>query len=310
LHVIVSNFAKKYPPLMQNWDDLRIFMAAARAGSLSSAGRALGIDAATVGRRLARLESSMKSTLLVRSVAGLQLTSAGTRLLKIGMDAETAMDDVARASDTDAAGGTVRLSVAEGFGTTIVAPALPGLRRQRPGLNIELAANAGFLSPSTREVDMAVTLSAPPQTRLVVEPLTDYRLGLFASLDYLETAGVPNHPDDLHQHDIVGYVDDLIYAPELRFLDEILPRLRPALTSSSIRAQREIIRAGGGIGVLPCFMSETLEPVLADQILLTRRFWISTHRDIADTARMRALRQWMKALVEANAQRLLPSPPV
>lgn len=292
---------------MFDWDDLRVFLAAAKAGSLTAAARALSIDPATVGRRIARLETSLKSTLLIRSVSGLQLTAAGQRILEIGLEAEASMDLASRAADPAASGGTVRLSVAEGFGTTLVGPALPALRRKRPDLRIELAANAGFLSPSRREVDMAVTLSAPGASRLVIEPLTDYRLGLYGSAAYLDRVGRPRDLKDLGEVDLVGYVDDLIYAPELRYLDEIGPGLRPALSSSSIRAQREIIAADGGVGVLPCFMAAGLERILPATVDLTRRFWLSTHRDVAEIARTRIVRAWLFELVSANAAAMNPA---
>lgn len=290
---------------MFDWDDLRIFLAATRAHSLTAAAGQLGIDAATVSRRVARLETALRATLFVRSAGGLQLTAAGSRLFETGLEAEAAMASAGRAGETDVVGGTVRISVAEGFGAAIIAPALPRLREQRPDLRIELAATAGFLSPSRREVDIAVTLSAPSSSRVVVEPLTDYQLGLYASAAYLDRAGTPADAADLQRFDLVGYVDDLIYAPELRYLDEIHPALRPALSSSSIRAQQEMVAAGGGVGVLPCFLAEGLVRVLPER-RLTRRFWISTHREVADTARVRAVRDWLKALVAAERGRLSP----
>ena len=289
-----------------DWDDLRIFIAAARSGSLTSAARQLGVDAATVGRRISRLESTLKSTLLVRSAGGLHLTSAGAKLWESALDAEAAMLQAERSGEDDVIGGAVRISASEGFGTAILAPALPAFCGQRPGLKIELAANSGFLSPSRREVDMAVTLSAPTSVRLVVEPLTDYQLALYASHDYLDHASAPKDIEALGRHPIVGYVDDLIYAPELRYLDEIGADLRPRISSSSIRAQREIIAAGGGIGVLPCFIANGLAPVLPDQIRLTRRFWISTHADVAQSARMRAVRRWLLELVSQRRADLNP----
>ena len=149
---------------------------------------------------------------------------------------------------------------------------------------------------------MAVTLSAPLEARLVVEPLTEYHLGLYASSDYVARHGAPSSASDLGDFDLVGYVDDLIYAPQLRYLNEIHQGLRPPLTSSSIRAQREIIAAAGGIGVLPCFMSEGLERVLPDQVIIKRQFWISTHRDVAVTARVRAVRSWIGSLVQQLAK--------
>jgi DNA-binding transcriptional LysR family regulator len=292
---------------MFDWDDLRIFLAAARAGSLAAAAPRLGVDAATVGRRIARLETALKSTLLIRSAGGLRLTSAGQRLMEIGLEAEGAMDLASRTADPDAAGGTVRITASEGFGTAIIAPALPTLRLARPDIRIELAASAGFLSLTRREVDMAVTLSPPAASRLVVQPLTDYRLGLYGSPAYLARMGRPGDVSDLAAYEIVGYVDDLIFAPELRYLDEVAPGLRPALSSSSIRAQREIIAAGGGLGVLPCFMAVGLERVLPASVDLVRRLWLSTHRDVADIARIRQVRGWLIDLARAQAALLNPA---
>jgi DNA-binding transcriptional LysR family regulator len=212
----------------------------------------------------------------------------------------------AQTGEDQGLGGSVRISAAEGFGTAILAPALPSLREERPGLRVELAANSGFLSPSRREADMAVTLSAPTSNRLVVEPLTDYQLALYASPTYLERRSPPIAVYDLAAHEIVGYIDDLIYAPELRYLEEIGIDNRPSIASSSIRAQREIIASGGGIGVLPCFMADGLAPVLAADVLITRRFWISTHADVSGSARIRAVRRWLIELVAKNRSRLAP----
>src|ERR1051325_996288 len=90
--------------LMHHWDDLRYFIAAARAGSLAAAAERLGVDAATVGRRGGRVESELKSTLIVRSPRGLELTAAGARLLEAGLVAESAMDATARVGEADIVG--------------------------------------------------------------------------------------------------------------------------------------------------------------------------------------------------------------
>ena len=295
---------------MFDWDDLRIFIAAARAGTLGVAAQRLGVDTATVGRRVARLETALKSTLLVRSPAGLQLTAAGAHLLDIALDAETAMEAAARVTQPDQVAGTVRMSVSEGFGTAVLAPALPALAASHPGLRVELAATAGFLSPTRREVDMAVTLSPPQAQRLAVEPLTNYQLALFAAPAYLARAGTPRTVAQLAGFQTVGYVEDLIYASELRYLDEIHPGLVPTLASSSIRAQRAIIAAGGGIGVLPCFMAAGLSRVLSNEVLIERRFWLSTHPDVHDTSRMRVVRAWLRELVADQQGRLRPFAPL
>ena len=136
---------------MFDWDDFRLFLAAARAGSFTGAAKRLGVDAATVARRVSRLETALKSTLFVRSAGGLHLTSSGARLVEVGADAEGAMAAAEAVGEMNTVGGVVRISASEGFGSAILAPALPDLRRQRPGLRIELAASAGFLSPGRRD---------------------------------------------------------------------------------------------------------------------------------------------------------------
>ncbi len=293
---------------MFDWDDLRIFLAAARAGSLGVAGQKLSIDTATVGRRVARLESALKSTLLMRSAAGLQLTASGAQLLQIALDAETAMEAASQVTRPDVVAGTVRISTAEGFGSVVLAPALPALAAQRPGLRVELAAQTAFLSASRREVDMAITLSAPEGARLIVEPLTGYQLALYAAPAYLKRRAPPETFEELRKHQIVGYVEDMIFAPELRYLDEVLPGLTPTLASSSIQAQRAIIAGNGGVGVLPCFMAAGLVRVLPLAPPIERRFWLSTHRDVHDTARGRAVRTWLRDLVANRRAELIPYP--
>jgi DNA-binding transcriptional LysR family regulator len=292
---------------MFDWDDLRIFIAAARAGTAAAAAKRLNLDATTVSRRIAALESALKATLFVRDRTGLQLTATGARLLETASPVESAMNAVAEAGRADLVAGTVRISASEGFGGRILAPALPELRARHPDLSIELIANPGFMSPLKREVDMAVTLSASQSARLLVEPLTDYELGLFASAQYLSRHPAPDSTEDLRRYDLVGYVEDQIYAPELRYLEEINPGLRTRLASSSLRAQVEIIAAGGGVGVLPCFLGEGLVRVLPRAVSLRRRFWLSTHREVAATARVRAVRNWMKRLANQCRQLLAPT---
>lgn len=293
---------------MDNWDDLRFFLVAARSGSLTAAGRELAVDTATVGRRIARLETRLRATLIVRAASGIEMTAAGARLLQTASDAESAMRAAFAGAARDHAGGTVRMSAAEGFGTAIIAPALPGVRARRPGLEIELAANPGFLSPATREVDIAITLSPSQDARLQAEPLTDYQLALYAAPGFIARHGEMRTVADLGGVDIVGYVDDFIYAPELRYLDEIGISRRPALASSSIRAQREMIAAEGGVGVLPCFLADGLVRVCRREALLTRRWWLNTHRDIADTARIKAVKSWIRKLAREQRHVLMPFP--
>jgi DNA-binding transcriptional LysR family regulator len=296
------------PWVMFEWDDLRIFTVTARSGSFAVAGARLGMDPTTVGRRIQRLENVLKATLLVRSPRGLLLTAAGARLQAVGAQVELAVDQV---GDTESRlGGNVRISASEGFGTHILAPELARLQRQRPDLSIELAANQAFLSPSKREVDIAITLTPSQSRRLFVEGLTDYELGLYGASAYLDEAGRPDTKGSLLRHSFIGYIEDMIYAAELHYLAEVHPELRPRLTSSSIRAQLEFVRAGAGLAILPCFLAASvtgIERVLPDEIALVRTFWVSTHHEIKNTARIRLVRERLAKLVTDLRPILLPT---
>jgi DNA-binding transcriptional LysR family regulator len=291
-----------------DWDDLRVFLTAGRMGSFSGAGRRLGMDATTVARRMRRLEASLRTTLFVRSPHGLQLTAAGAELLTSSEAVEHAIEAAQQADEGAGALGTVRISASEGFGSIILAPEIPDLVRRRPGLRIELIATSGFLSAATREVDVTVTLNPVASERVTVKRLTDYDLAIYASAEYLNKYGRPECVEDLRSHQLVGYIDDLIYAPQLRYLDEVVSGLRATVASSSINAQAALIAGGGGIGVLPVFLARkhaALERLMPEQVRLRRTFWISVHRELKSASRIRVVEEWLHAVVERQRDALM-----
>ena len=155
-------------------------------------------------------------------------------------------------------------------------------------------------------------LSRPKAGPILARKLSDYALRLYASPAYLAERGAPERAADLAaNHRLVGYIPDLIYAPELRYLDEFHPGLSPQLRSSSINAQHQLIAAGAGIGALPCFIGDAdpgLVPVLATQ-RIERSFWLVTHRDTHQLARIRAGKDWIQAVVQQHREVLLPTLP-
>lgn len=285
-----------------HWDDLRIFLAAARSRTLSDAARKLGVDATTVGRRLERLSSDLKTTLFEATPGGLTLTSHGERLL---VQAEAVEQSIAVASDTLAGErsrlkGLVRISISEGLATWVVARHLPEFRSLHPEISIELVTTNGFLNPSKREADLAITLARPVRGHLIASKLADYRLGLFASKTYLDRHGAPVNGEDIGRHPVIGYTPEFIYADELRYLGEIGSRLEPSLSSSSINVQQAMIHASSGIGVLPLFIGrqdDALVRILEGSAEIKRSFWLVVHKDSRHVARVAAVIDWLKELV-------------
>ncbi|MCW1383875.1 LysR family transcriptional regulator [Novosphingobium sp. KCTC 2891] len=292
-----------------DWNDFQAFLAVARNGQLARAAAAMGVDATTVGRRLRRLEARAGATLFEQTREGQVLTEAGEAMLAEVEAMEQAASRIAEHAATGGGpAGLLRVSLSEGFASWIVAPALPAFIDSHPRLMVDLVASSGFLSPSKREADLAVTLSRPRAGPVIAGKLSDYALRLYATRGYLARRGTPERPGDLARgHRLVGYIPDLLYAPELRYLAEIEPDLSATVRSSSINAQHRMIAAGAGIGVLPCFIGDAdkwLVPVLPEQ-RITRTFWLVTHKDTHNLARVRAFKDWLTALVARERGRLL-----
>lgn len=280
-----------------NWDDLRIFLALARTGTLAAAARVSRQDATTISRRLQRLEKALGTALFEHRQSGQVLTEAGQHLLAHAEMMETG----ALAIRDEAAGpsltGSIRVSASEGFGTWFLGHRLGGFARANPRLCVDLVATTGFLSPSRREADVAIMLARPSGGPLVASKLTDYRLGIYAADAFLAETGAIRSIADFRRGPIVGYVPDLIYAPELRYLSEVDATLEADLRSSSINAQARLIASGAGAGILPCFIGDVLPGltrVLRDELSITRQLWLVVHRDMWRVARIAKFVEWLR----------------
>jgi len=293
-----------------NWEDLKIFLEVSRKGRLGDASLALGLDQTTVSRRLQRLEHDLETTLFERSRRGHQLTPAGHDLAHYAEIAETAaIAATEKLSGKDQSlSGTVRVNVAEGFGGYFVAPRLREFTSQHPDIEVELVASANFLNVSQRETDIAVHLARPQSGNLVVRKLTDYTLRLYGSRDYIERHGTIETLGDLPSHTLIGYIDDLIYAPELRYLAQVVPDQTARIRSSSIIAQYQAVKAGAGLGIMHCFMADPVDDLiclLPDSINIQRTFWLIYPESLRNVARIRAMSDFLIDITRREQDLLL-----
>jgi DNA-binding transcriptional LysR family regulator len=283
-----------------NWDDVRIFLAIARNGQILGAARQLGLNHATVARRLDALEAALGARLIARTTTGSGLTSEGERFLIHAERMESEM--LAASAAGSALTGTVRIGAPDGFGAAFLAPRIGELAGRHPGLTLELVPVARAFSLSRREADIAVTLERPREGRLVARKLTDYTLGLYASRDYLARHGAPAALDDLPSHRLVGYVDDLLYAASLDYTAQFHKAWRTTIAVSTAVGQTEAVRAGAGIGILHAFMArrdETLVPVLP-QATLTRSYWTVVHEDLRAIRRVALVSEFLAEIVSRD----------
>ncbi len=293
---------------MLNWDDLRLFLTASRDRSFVAAGRRMQIDQTTVARRLSALEQTVGSSLFHRSPRGITLTEAGLSLVAHAQKMESeVLEASARLEETEGEiTGTVRLATPEAFGTFLVAPNAITLYQRHPDLQLELVPESRAVSLSSREADLAVVLNRPPRGRVVARKLTDYRLGLYGSADYV--AGHPPITDlsSARSHPFVWYIDEMIDIPELRYFDQIVAGSATAFRSSSIAAQHEAVANGLGLGILHAFAADKdsrLVRVLPRTVEVTRSYWLVVHKEQQRLPRVRAVIDFLADLIARNSRR-------
>lgn len=286
-----------------DWDDIQAFLAISRAGRLTAAAQQMGVDHSTLSRRIAALETALGVRLFDRRSVGFVLTAEGERVLA---DAE-AMESFAmrmrhRLEDASVGlTGSVRVGTPEGFGTYFLAPRIAKISAAHPQLEIELIANPRMFSLSKREADLAVSMTRPPQGRVYAHKLTDYTLGIYGSRDYVAAHLPIRDRHDVLAHPWIGYVEDQMWSAELNYMPQISASLVPTVRISNVISQMAAVAGGAGLGVLPCFMARTdpdLVRLLADEIELTRSYWLVTHAETRDVARVKLLADFIRSEAE------------
>lgn len=264
-----------------NWDDLRFFLAVAREGQILRAAQRLGTSQARVNRRITQFEDAVGEKLFDRRTVGCSLTRSGRALMPNALAAEEAMLRLRTSRDADSSSvkGTVRIGAPDGFGASYLAAHLPKLRAAYPDLKVQLVPAPRSFSLSQREADIAIVIGRPQKGRLKATKLTDYSLGLYAAKSYLAKRGAPASKDELKEHELVGYVDDLIYTPELEFNKSFWAGWESQFEISSALAQVTAVRAGAGIGVLHDFAVRDDPDLIAlfPETKAERSYWVVWH---------------------------------
>jgi DNA-binding transcriptional LysR family regulator len=287
-----------------DWDNLRIFLAIARAGQILGAAKNLGLNHATVARRLDALEEDLGVKLFERRTTGIILTPYGESLLirVERMESELLQADASIPASGAALTGTVRVGAPDGFGTFHLAPALAQLANQHPGLTIQLVPLPRTFSLSRREADIVVTIERPKLGRAIIKKLTDYSLSVYATKSYLKQHGLIRTQNDLTDKLFITYVEDIAYSRALDYTAELAKLMTRHYECGSVVAQMEAVRAGEGIGILHDYAA-ALYPELV-QILpdmrFSRTYWLMSHPDSHDTARVAEVYRFIVASVEAK----------
>ena len=294
--------------MTMNWDDMRVFLAVARDGSLSAAARHLKVTQPTVGRRLGQLESDLGTRLFDRLPDGFVPTQAGEELLPIAEDMEKAAHALQRRQATlaDTVSGTVRLSVFE-VPAQFMTIHLPAIRANLPEIEIELSVNHMNANLSRREADLVLQVCLPDTPGLIARKLGELSYAVYGSRAYVAATPAARGNKRYQDCEWVAFDDDHVYFDGQTWLREKLAGRAPAIRMNNGHAIHDAVCNGAGLGVLPCFAGDS-DP---DLVRLTAPIQgvesdlnLVVHRDLKKVPSVRAVMDELTRLFKQEAPRL------
>jgi len=273
-----------------NWEWYRSFMAVLETGSLSAAGRALGMTQPTVGRHVDSLEAALQLKLFTRSFDGFAPTDAALELKPYAASLAATAAALRRVATShgDGVRGTVRLTASEIVSCEVLPPILADLRESHPELVIELVPSNKVENLLRRDADIAVRMVAPSQDALVARRVATVEVGLHAHRRYLERHGTPRALAELAQHALIGWDTETAY---IRRFQERFPQITRdtfAFRTDSDVAQLAAIRAGLGVGFCQARLAARdadLVRLFKSAVSLHLETWIAMHADLRDSPR-------------------------
>ncbi|MES2399500.1 MAG: LysR family transcriptional regulator [Pseudomonadota bacterium] len=270
-----------------NWDDVQVFLAIARHGTLGAAGRALRQSQPTMGRRLKALEASVGHTLFQRTSEGFVLTDEGVAVLSHAEAMESQALSFARqldGADQQLEGG-LRVSTSDWFGLHVMAPICAAFTREHPRVMIELLTDARLFSLHRREADLVARIVPFDEPDVIQRRLMHVPYALYIQ----RGAKLP-----VESADIRLITMDLGFSemPDALWLREVFPLGRIAFRSNSRHVQAVACASGAGLAVLPCPLGDSHPGLQRLEISKTppgRDVWLGYHRDLRRVPRLRAL---------------------
>jgi len=273
---------------MENWNDLKLVLAIARAGTLGGGAAALAVNHSTAFRRLNALEDKIGVRLFERLPGGVyRATAEGERVTATAERIETEAD----ALDREVTGrdqrlsGSLRVTSSETLAYSVLTRQLARFRAAHPGIVVELVVDNRVLSLSRREADIALRVTRPKEPDLFGRKLADIGWTVYAAPGLVA-------PGSIEGHDFVGWGAEVTGIAAADWLADKVPAERIGYRANSLINQFTAAKAGIGLALLPCYLGDS-EPGLVRVIEapiaeLTRELWIVTHADLRKTARVRA----------------------
>jgi len=298
--------AKLSPGPFPSWDDYRFFLATSEAGSFTKAANELGVTQSTLSRRIEHLEQQLGVRLFVRLKTGVVLTPEGESILHAAREIESRILEIQRnmLGSDKRLDGTDRISVTDGLATYWLTPAVPAFHLRHPGILIEFNCSTEPADPLRMEAELVVRFTEPKEADLVAVRLGTLHFVHWASAEYLKHHGVPQSPEDLLRHQLLDHSDYYHDDGDWRSwfaLARAAELIRYRCNSSS--ALLNAIKNGVGIGLLPTYVCEVAEGIIpiALDVRTHSNFWLVYHPELRETARVRAVVDWVRSLFDKKA---------
>lgn len=276
-----------------DWDDVRYFLALQRQGTLSGAARELGVNHATVGRRIAALEASVGAALFQKTGDGFLLTAVGESMRRPAREVEAAMFGVERSlrAASDTLSGEVRISTSQLLSHAIVVPVALELRRTHPGLVVDAVEATRFHDLARQEADIALRMvlgsqaTGPPDVR--VRPLGRIEWALFGGAELVASHGGVEGLLNAHDLPLVLYDEQAPGQVGAEWVTERGARAKIVMRASSMYTVRAAVRAGIACGFLPRIWAEPEGLVQLTAPVHHSSIFAALHPDMAQNARIR-----------------------
>ena len=286
-----------------DWNDIPLILTLARNGSMSAAGRELGVDASTISRRIAAAEKALNLRLFIRDNTRYQLTGAGQIFVEYG---EAVYGDVqsmllASSQEAEMIAGAVRISSIDFLFDHWLMPHVSALNAEYPQLEMHLLADNTNVSFTRGEADFALRLAQPSDdAALVMRKLGDIGWAVFAAPRF---ANVPR--EQWGEQPWITYEDSLSYIPEMRWIARLDPKPLQSLRVNSLTTMVQACRAGVGMALLPCIMGDdTGLTRLSETAEVSRELWLLSHKDAGSIGRFKLVGSWLAQLYNDNQKKL------
>ena len=277
---------------MMNWDDLRFFLALAREGTVSGAGRVLAVKHTTVARRITALENQLGSRLFDRLPSGYAMTQAAENLYAHAL----AMEELAQTADREIFGmdtqlsGTLKLTASFDVFTRLITPKLRQFTEQFPCINLELLSSTNLADLASRQADIALRLTPKPPDYLIGREILPLCHGVYASATYLKKKR-NNENLILWEHD-----------RELpQWASEHYPKAHIVARTNEIMTMVDLVKNQLGLARMPCYVGDAEASLRRIDVRLTPStwsVWVLSHVDLRSTARVRVCREFLIDTIE------------